>query len=485
MAQMEKNAINADTGPVHETVGVETGTNEDALDMARLGRKQEFKRNFNFTSILGVTCVAMATWEAMITASNFSLINGGLAGTVWVYPGVLLCFSAVVASLADIASMSPTTAGQYAWVSEFAPSKYQKVLSYTVGWLSVVGWQSGIAVTAYTTGCLILEMAALNHQSYAPALWQQTLMTIAVVCFAFLCNTLGARYLPLLEQVILAFHVLGFFAMLIPLWVVAPKAPASEVFGSFSNFGGWSSTGAACVIGMLSAAGSLGGPDSAAHLAEEVQDASLTVPRVMMTTVFFNGILGFVMTITYCFCITDIETMIIGSTSVFPFLDVYREALSSRTGATALAAILVITQLGIPVPVNAAIFSLTLPTVLALINLGSTTAFNSIVGLLSGSGAVSYFISIGCVLVRRLRDQPLPAGRWSLGKFAIPINIFALCFLLLMTTISFFPLFAQVTVTTMNWSIVMFGGVTILAVLYYFLHGRKVYTGPVVHIRRN
>ena len=53
-----------------------------------------------------------------------------------------------------------------------------------------------------------------------------------------------------------------------------------------------------------------------------------------------------------------------------------------------------------------------------------------------------------------------------------------------MTTMSFFPLIAQVTVTTMNWSVVMFAGVSILAVVYYLAHGRTVYVGPVVHIRQ-
>lgn len=231
-------------------------------------------------------------WEALITASTFSLINGGLAGTIWVYLAVLLCFSTVVASLADLASMAPTTAGQYAWVSEFSPRSCQRFLSYVVGWLSVIGWQSGVAVTAYTSAGLILEMAAVNNPPYVPTLWHQTLATIAVVMVAFFCNTIGAKHLPLLEKIVLVVHIVGFLAFLIPLWAVAPKAPASEVFGSFRNFGGWSSIGAACVIGQLSATGSLAGPDSGAHLAEEVHNASLTVPRVMMTTVFLNGILG-------------------------------------------------------------------------------------------------------------------------------------------------------------------------------------------------
>ena len=80
-------------------------------------------------------------------------------------------------------------------------------------------------------------------------------MTIAVALFSIAFNTFAAKRLPLFEGVILFVHVLGFFAILIPLWILAPKASASEVFGSFSNYGGWSSVGTACMVGQLASAG--------------------------------------------------------------------------------------------------------------------------------------------------------------------------------------------------------------------------------------
>lgn len=70
--------------------------------------------------------------------------------------------TAVYASLAEMASISPTAGGQYHWVStsmsasrcrgaerlidhaqvsEFSPAKYQKLLSYISGWLTAIGWQ--------------------------------------------------------------------------------------------------------------------------------------------------------------------------------------------------------------------------------------------------------------------------------------------------------------------------------------------------------
>ena len=75
-----------------------------------------------------------------------------------------------------------------------------------------------------------------------------------------------------------------------------------------------------------------------------------------------------------------------------------------------------ITTVGTPIPLNAIFASLMVTVAVSLLNLGSATAFNSIVGLLSGSGGVAYCISIGCVLWRRLTGQPLPSSPFSLGK---------------------------------------------------------------------
>ena len=146
-------------------------------------------------------------------------------------------------------------------------------------------------------------------------------------------------------------------------------------------------------------------------------------------------------------------------------------------------------DLGTPIPLNAILFSLSITVVLSFINLGSSTAFNSIVGLLAGSGGVSYAISIGCVLLKRLRKEELPPSKFSLGRFAIPINAFAVCYMIMQTVISFFPLYSQasgvLSVQTMNWGVVMFAGVTLIAVTYYFIQGRKVYKGPVVYVNRD
>jgi hypothetical protein len=48
-------------------------------------------------------------------------------------------------------------------------------------------------------------------------------MTMAVVAFSVILNTIGAKYLPIFEIMILILHVSGFVAVLVSLWVLAPK----------------------------------------------------------------------------------------------------------------------------------------------------------------------------------------------------------------------------------------------------------------------
>lgn len=170
---------------------------------------------------------------------------------------------------------------------------------------------------------------------------QETLLTLAVVLFVLLFNIFGARALPMAEGFILIGLIVGFFATLLPLWIVSPKVPAHEAFTSFSNFGGWASIGSACVIGQISAVASLTGCDAAAHMAEEVKDASKTVPRAMMGTVLFSGATGFIATVTVALIVKDVERQVVMSTAVYPFIEILKEAVKSTAGATGMTVMFV------------------------------------------------------------------------------------------------------------------------------------------------
>jgi amino acid transporter len=134
---------------------------------------------------------------------------------------------------------------------------------------------------------------------------------------------------------------------------------------------------------------------------------------------------------------------------------------------------------------NAVLVSLAVTILLSLINIGSTVALFAIVSLTITSLMTSYMITIGCLIIKRLRGQPLPPHRWTLGRYGLVVNIGALVFLIPLFIFAMFPVTAEVTPMTMNWSSVMYSGVITLATAYYFLLGGKDnYIPPVALVKR-
>lgn len=138
------------------------------------------------------------------------------------------------------------------------------------------------------------------------------------------------------------------------------------------------------------------------------------------------------------------------------------------------------------VPVNSVVVSTIISVLLSLINIGSTVAFNSLVSLGSGTLMVSYIVCIGCFMWRRHRGEALPPAKFSLGAWALPVNILALCFLSLVFVMAFFPAvpLPLLNAESMNWSSLIFSVVVIGAMAYYFIWSRHVYEGPVKFVKK-
>ncbi|WEW54853.1 hypothetical protein PRK78_000279 [Emydomyces testavorans] len=314
--------------------------------------------------------------------------------------------------------------------------------------------------------------------------------------------------LPLVEGFILILHVFGFFAVLIPLWVLGPRNSVKEVFQTVEDRGRWGSNGLACLVGLLAPVYAL--------IAEEIKDASRVLPLAMVWTLVLNSLTGLIMLITFSFCVYNVDDVLQSSTG-FPFIPVFVHATRSVSGATGMTSIVLVLQAcagisnvattsrqvyafardgGLPfasffskvdnryvVPLNALCVSFVIVCLLALINVGSEVAFNAVISLGIVSLLASYIISISCVRLKRWRGEQLPPARWSMGKWSSTVETLAIIFLVIAWIFAFFPLTRQVDVKTMNWSCAIFGGVVIFALVYYFAHAKNVYTGPVTRIR--
>ncbi|EUC36330.1 hypothetical protein COCVIDRAFT_38996 [Bipolaris victoriae FI3] len=494
------------------------GTVGDQKDMYRMGKQQELRRNFRFVSIFGYSMVLMATWETVLTTLIIPLTNGGTGGAIVMFLVTAVCMGFVIVSMAEMASMAPTSGGQYHWVSEFAPRKHQKFLSYVVGWLCVLGWQTGIASIAYLAGGQIQGLVILNNPDYIPERWHGTLLVIAVATFSIIFNTLLARKLPLVEGIVLVLHIFGFFAVFITMWVLGPRSSAKEVFGGFQDNAGWGNVGLSVLVGQLTPIFALLGADAATHMSEELKDASYTLPRAMIATAVVNSILGFLMLITFCFCLGDVSTVLSTPTGQ-PHIQVLYNATKSIPGATVLASITTIMAVfgcvnnvatcsrqlfafardnGVPfsaffsrvqpgwdIPLNSVFMSFLIACLLSLINIGSSVAFNSIASLGTCALLSSYIISISCMFIKRWNNEPLIPCKFSLGRAGIWINGISIVYLCIALVFVFFPTFPHPTAALMNWNILIYGVVVIFSFIYFAVKGRKVYVGPVEYLNKD
>lgn len=118
------------------------------------------------------------------------------------------------------------------------------------GWLTFIGWQSGVAGTSFMVGTIIQGLIVLNYESYAYRSWHGTLLVIGVTSFGIAFNTIFARRLPLVENILMVLHVLGFFIVGFVLWILGPRADAKAVFTEFRNNGGWSTDGTSFLVGL-------------------------------------------------------------------------------------------------------------------------------------------------------------------------------------------------------------------------------------------
>lgn len=150
-------------------------------------------------------------------------------------------------------------------ISELAPLRFQKILSYAVGWLSVLGWQIAVTSTSFQAGTQIQGLLVLNYESYVYERWHGTLLVIAVVTFAVLFNSFAARQLPTMEVLLLIFHVCGFVAVLVSMLVLSEKSSSRVVWTEFFD-SGWGSYGTSTLVGIIANVIPLLGADAVAHM---------------------------------------------------------------------------------------------------------------------------------------------------------------------------------------------------------------------------
>ncbi|CAG8398309.1 unnamed protein product [Penicillium salamii] len=475
------------------------------------GTGMEFQKRFSTLNVLAVCVTLMATWEAMGGVFAGGLTAGGPVALLYGYILALVGTMATCLSLAELASLSPTSAGQIQWAAILAPPRYARLCSWITGWITTLGWQAFTASAAFLGGTMIQGLVVLRYANYQSERWHGTMIYWAILFLAFLVNTVGIKLMPMIENGILIFHIVTLIAVIIPLVMLAPHKSAEYVFTTFENSSGWENDGVAWFLGLLSASYVLVGYDGACHLSEEMHNASVVLPRVMIGTIALNSLLGLGFLFALLFCLGDTES-VLNSSLGFPIIQIFYNTTGSQAATTALMTPFISVAIastfgllastsrttwafardrGLPfsgflaqidttstLPLRAITSSTVFMALLGLINIGSTTAFNAIVSLSVVSLYVSYLIPIVLHLSRRMTGPPLQYGPFNLGKVLGPImNVLAMIYSAVIVIFLFFPPYQPVTPENMNYAVVVFGAVLAFSGVLWVAKGRRVFEG--------
>jgi len=132
------------------------------------------------------------------------------------------------------------------------------------------------------------------------------------------------------------------------------------------------------------------------------------------------------------------------------------------------------------VPLNALILTVVLVCIFGCIFLGSTAALNAILSASVVALGVSYGIPVAILLCRG--RSVLPKGSFNLGKFGYFCNIVGVAFVLITTVFFCFPPAIPTSGSSMNYTVVAFAIVLIVATIQWWVDGRKNFKGPRVEL---
>ncbi|CAL5866959.1 uncharacterized protein PFLUO_LOCUS1171 [Penicillium psychrofluorescens] len=477
------------------------------------GHRQELERNFSLLSICAVAVTTGNTWIAQGGSVVTALSNGGLAGCIYEFIAVSVCYWLVAASIAELASGMPSASGVYHWASITA-GKYGRVCGFFAGWWNFLAWVLGAASMSLIMAQQTVSMYALMHPGFVPQTWNVfvsfIICTWVCCCIVLFMN----RFLPYIGNLGMFFILAGVFITII-VCVVMPYvnnvgyASDYEIWQKWTNKTGYSQPGFVFVLGMLNGAYSVGTPDCSSHLAEEIPKPSRNIPKAVLAQMGVGFVTGICYMIAIFYSIQNLPK-VRNSPLNFPLAEIYRQATGSRGGALGLLIVAflptLITCTGCYItagrtlwtisrdratpfpnwlsqinprmqnPFNATLVCGCLVTVLACIYLGSTTAFSAFVGCFVQLSSLSYFMAIFPHMLTR-RSSFVPGFFFMNNAIGYVINALACVYILAFVVIFCFPYALPAEAGSMNYASLMTGGLSIFVAAWWFVR-QGSYEGP-------
>ncbi|KIM41913.1 hypothetical protein M413DRAFT_71101 [Hebeloma cylindrosporum] len=489
--------------------------NDEQL-LASLGYKQEFKRAFTPLEVFGIAFSIIGLLPSMASVLFYAIPNGGGPAMVWGWLVASIFVLFVGIAMAELASAAPTSGGLYFWTYSLASPRWRNLLCWLVGYSNTIG--SIASVASIDWGCAVQVMAAVtigSGASFEPTSAQLFgVYTGIVLSHAVIC-CLGTAVLARLQNLYIVLNVLLCLAIIIALPIATPsefKNSAKVALWDFYNVNGWPN-GYAFILSFLAPLWTICKScsfDSSVHISEEAANAAVAVPWAIVSAIGVAGVLGWAINVSLAFCMGGDRASLVDSAQ--PMAQIFFQTFGQKP-TLAIWSIVVIVQYmmgssmllaasrqsfafsrdsALPfsswlysinsytkTPVNTVWFDAILAIFLGLLAFAGNQAINAVFAL-SVTGL--YFAYAIPIVVRFTGDNDFKPGPFHLGIFSLPVGIIAVLFMAFMGTVFLFPSSPHTNVTDMNYATVVFGGVMVLSLVYYYFPkygGVYWFKGPV------
>lgn len=510
----------ADVEPAYSSpVEVELGNVDDVDMLAKLGYKQELKRNFTMIEVFGIAFSIMGLLPSIASTLSFS-IPAGPAGMVWGWFAASMFIFVVGVAMADLGSSMPTSGGLYWWTHYFSAPKYKNPLSFLVGYSNTLGLVGGLCSIDYGFALMLCSVAVIGTDGN----WTPTNGIVYAVFLGCIIShgvvaSVASKVMGKLQTVFVVANLALILATIIalPIGRRHQRNDASFIFGHAGNLTTWP-TGWAFFLSWLSPIWTIGAFDSCVHMSEEAANATKAVPYGIMLSIGMCWGLGFIIMIVLAACMSTDASSILGSSFGQPMAQIYYDALGKKGAITMMVFLFTVQWLmGVSIIVAASrqswAFSrdgaLPFSSFFRVISkkfgyipfrtvwgCAFCAAVLGLLCLIDAAAAAALFslavagnnLAWGTPILARIlwgRDKFKP-GPFYTGKLSVPIAIVAVIFLVFSTLLAMFPVGGpNPTPDTMNYTIVVNTAVWGGSLLYYFIDARKWFTGPKITIDVN
>lgn len=482
------------------------GHDEDAAALAELGYKQELHRGMSGFSNFAVSFSIISILAGCITSFNIALKSGGPAAITIGWPLVGVFVLCVALAMAEVCSKYPTAGGLYFWAGRLA-KKNKRQWAWFVGWFNFLG---EVAVTA-----AIDFGAATTMMAFANLVWGVTptagntfLLFLAIILVHGLLNAFGVKLVSLLSSVSAWWHIVGVAIIVAVLWIMPTShQDIGWTFTAWHNETGWTFGPYVFLMGLLMAQYTYTGYDASAHVAEETKNASRAAPRGIVMSVLISIIGGWILLFSIVAAIQDGSeaglTALAATDTGLPPAQIFLDALNNPTVAKFLLFIVCGAQFfcgmasvtansrmtyafsrdnAIPgariwakvnprtgTPTNSIWLCVVLSIILTVPALFNTTAYLAVTSVAVIGLYIAY---VTPVLLRRLDSGWVP-GPWNLGRWSTLIGWVAVVWVVFIVILFVLPPVADINIDTFNYSPIAVAVVAILAVVLWFVYGKR------------